>query len=159
MYRITMRSSLLMAVLLATVLLATLGLIAAIESRHAQSPPWQEIPSAAGQQQVFELRIYTAAPGKLESLNRRFREHTLRLFEKHGIKSVGYWTAVDDEHQGRLYYIIAYPDRESRDKMLVNGIARDPEFLEAVATSEKDGKLTAGVESVLMAPTDYSPIK
>ena len=159
MYRITARSTLLIVVLLAIGLVATLGLIAAIESRHAQSPSRPEIPSAAGQQQVFELRVYTAAPGKLESLNRRFREHTLRLFEKHGIKSVGYWTAVDEEHQGRLYYIIAYPDRESRDKMLVNGIAKDPEFLEAVAMSEKDGKLTAGVESVLMVPTDYSPIK
>ena len=66
---------------------------------------------------------------------------------------------MDEEHQGRPYYIIAYPDRESRDKMLVNGIAKDPLFLEAVAMSEKDGKLTAGVESVLMVPTDYSPIK
>ena len=72
MYRITSRSSLLMAVLLAIGLVATLGLIAAIDSRHAQSPPSREIPSAAGQQQVFELRVYTAAPGKLESLNRRF---------------------------------------------------------------------------------------
>jgi len=159
MYRITTRSTLLIVVLFATGLIATWGLIVAIESRHTQSPPSHEIPSAAGQQQVFELRVYTAAPGKLESLHRRFREHTLRLFEKHGIKSVGYWTAVDEEHQGRLYYIIAYPDRESRDKMLVNGIAKDPEFLEAVAMSEKDGKLTAGVESVLMVPTDYSPIK
>src|SRR6266478_3988022 len=102
MDRITTRSFLLMAILLVVGLVATLGLIAAIESRHAQSPPRQEIPSATGQQQVFELRIYTAAPGKLESLHRRFREHTLRLFEKHGIKSVGYWTAVDEEHQGRL---------------------------------------------------------
>ena len=95
----------------------------------------------------------------MEALNKRFRDHTLRLFEKHGIKNVGYWTAVDEKHQGRLYYIIAYPDRESRDKMLVNGIAKDAEFLKAVAESEKEGKLTVDIESVLMVPTDYSPIK
>jgi hypothetical protein len=159
MYLITKRPPLLVAILLATVLIVSLGIIAAVESQSGQSPPKHEVPWAESKQQVFELRVYTAAPGKLESLNKRFREHTLRLFEKHGIKSVGYWTAVDEDHQGRLYYIIAYPDRESRQKMLVNGIAKDPEFLEAVAKSEKDGKLTAGVESVLMVPTDYSPIK
>jgi hypothetical protein len=109
--------------------------------------------------QLFELRIYTAAPGKMEALHKRFRDHTLRLFEKHGIRNVGYWTAVDEKRQGRLYYLIAYPDRDSREKMLVNGIAKDPEFLKAVAESEKDGKLTAGTESVLLTATDYSPIK
>jgi hypothetical protein len=95
----------------------------------------------------------------MDALNRRFREHTLRLFAKHGIESVGYWTAVDEQHRGRLYYVVAYPDRASREKMLLNGIAKDPEFLQAVAESEKDGKLTAGIESVLMTPTDYSPLK
>lgn len=114
---------------------------------------------AATQEPLFELRIYTAAPGKLESLNRRFREHTLRLFAKHGIQSVGYWTTVDEKEQGRLYYILRYPNRESREKMLIEGIAKDPEFLKAVAESEKDGKLTDGVESVLLLPTDYSPIQ
>ena len=110
-------------------------------------------------ERFFELRIYTAAPGKMEALHKRFREHAVPKFEKHGIKSVGYWTAVDDDHKDRLYYVIAYPNRESREKMLVNGIGKDPEFLKAVAESEKNGKLTAGVESVLMTPTDYSPIK
>jgi hypothetical protein len=109
--------------------------------------------------QFFELRIYTAAPGKMDALNKRFREHTLRLFEKHGIKSIGYWTAVDEQHQGKLYYVIAYPDRASREKMLMNGIAKDPEFQKVVAESEVDGKLTEGIESVLMLATDYSPIK
>jgi len=93
----------------------------------------------------------------MDTLHERFREHTLRLFAKHGIKSVGYWTAVDDKHQDRLYYIVAYPDKESRAKMLVNGIAKDPEFLKVVAESEKDGKLTIQIESVLLTPTDYSP--
>lgn len=111
----------------------------------------------------FELRIYTAAPGKLDALHARFRDTTLRVFEKHGIANIGYWTSVEtkdgQEQQGKLYYIIAYPDEASREKMLIKGIAKDPAFLEAVKLSEKDGKLTSGIESVLLKPTDYSAIK
>ena len=109
--------------------------------------------------QLFELRIYTAAPGKMDALHARFRDHTLRLFEKHGIRNVGYWTGVDEGQREKLYYVVAYPDRQARERRLVNGIAKDPEFLKAVAESEKGGKLTAGTESVLLAPTDYSPMQ
>jgi hypothetical protein len=108
-------------------------------------------------ERVFELRIYTAAPGKMELLHKRFREHTLRIFEKHGIKSLGYWTS--ESEPDRLYYMVAYPDRESREQRLVNGIAKDPEFLKVVAESEKNGKLTTAVESVILNPTNYSPMK
>lgn len=113
----------------------------------------------AKKDRFFELRIYTAAPGKLDALNKRFRDHTLKFFEKHGIENVGYWTAVDDQNVGKLYYIIAYPDRASREKSLINGIAKDPAFLAVVAESEKDGKIVTAMESVLLEPTDYSKIK
>lgn len=66
--------------------------------------------------QLYELRIYTAAPGKMDALHTRFHDHTLRLFEKHGIKSVGYWTGVDDGQREKLYYLVAYPDREARER-------------------------------------------
>ena len=141
------------ALVVAALAFATGRLTVADGATHAQ-------PKAVGNaEQFFELRIYTAAPGKMEALHKRFREHAVPKFEKHGIKSVGYWTAVDDDHKDRLYYVIAYPNRESREKMLVNGIGKDPEFLKAVGESERDGKLTTGVESVLMTPTDYSPIR
>src|SRR5258706_6617316 len=110
-----------------------------------------------GGTELFELRIYAATPGKMEALHKRFRDHTLKFFEKYGIRSVAYWTAINEKHQDRLYYIVAYPDQESREKRLVNGIAKDPEFLKVVAESEKDGKLTTEIESVLLSPTDYSP--
>jgi hypothetical protein len=93
----------------------------------------------------------------MESLHQRFRDHTLRIFEKHGIKSIGYWTS--ESEPDRLYYVVAYPDRESREQRLVNGIAKDPEFLKVVAESEKDGKLTTSIESVILTPTEYSPMK
>jgi hypothetical protein len=124
--------------------------------RDAESPTALAAEPAAPQ--LYELRIYTAAPGKMDALHGRFRDHTLRLFEKHGIKSVGYWTGVDQGRE-KLYYVVAYPDREARERRLVNGIATDPEFLKAVAESEKGGKLTTGSESLLLAPTDYSPIR
>ena len=137
---------------------ATQRMNAADEARPA-APPAKAAGAAGGAGRFFELRIYAAAPGKMEALHKRFRDHTLRLFEKHGIQNVGYWTAVDEKHQGRLYYVVAYPDRESREKMLVNGIAKDPEFRKAVAESETDGKLVESVEEVFMTPTDYSPIR
>ena len=108
---------------------------------------------------LYELRIYTAAPGRMDALHARFRDHTLRLFQKHGIESVGYWTGVDDGQREKLYYVVAYPDREARERRLVNGIAKDAEFLAAVAESEKAGKLTSAVESILLAPTSYSPMR
>jgi hypothetical protein len=158
MNRVFRRTSFLGVVLgLAVLALATKRMTAADGAARPVAPA--KTATGGGGERFFELRVYTAAPGKMDALNRRFREHTLRQFAKHGIESVGYWTAVDEEHRGRLYYVVAYPDRASREKMLLNGIAKDPEFLEAVAESEKDGKLTAGIESVLMTPTDYSPLK
>src|SRR5690242_20454336 len=101
---------------LAILVLASAEVIAANGDTPAAAPT-----ATATTTEHFELRNYTAFPGKLEALNKRFREHTLKLFEKHGIRSVAYWTAIDDKHQGRLYYIVAYPDKENRERMLVNG--------------------------------------
>src|SRR5688572_9201025 len=109
-------------------LLLTLVVIVASWRSAAFAQRGEEGKGLKGAEQFFELRIYTAAPGKLEALHKRFRDHAVPMFAKHGIKSVGYWTAVDDEHKGKLYYVIAYPDRESRERMLINGIAKDPAF-------------------------------
>lgn len=133
--------------------------------RNAGSPtalaaePTPPPPTQQQQRQLYELRVYTAAPGKMDALHARFRDHTLRLFERHGIKSVGYWSGVDGPQRDKLYYLVAYPDREARERRLVNGIAKDPEFLKAVVDSEKEGKLTSGTESILLAPTTYSPMR
>jgi len=159
MFWISKRSFFAAAFVLSTVVIGSLKMTEAGDSYSEQTAAKPNGAVDTGKSRLFELRIYTAAPNKMEALNKRFRDHTLRFFEKHGIKSIGYWTAEDEKHQGRLYYLVAYPDKESREKMLVNGIAKDPEFLKIVAESEKDGKLTVGIESVLMTPTDYSPIK
>jgi hypothetical protein len=132
---------------------------ATVQADEAAPPSRTAAKDHGKKDRFFELRIYTAAPGKLDALNKRFRDHTLKFFEKYGIENIGYWTAVDDQNVGKLYYIVAYPDRASREKSLINGIAKDPAFLAVVAESEKDGKIVTGIESVLLEPTDYSAIK
>jgi hypothetical protein len=107
----------------------------------------------------FELRIYTPGAGKTDALHKRFREHTMQLFTKHGIQNIGYWMAVDEKHQGRLYFLLGYPDKESRDRMWVEGFAKDPAWLKVLEESQKDGKLVETVEQVFLVPTDYSPTR
>lgn len=149
----------------ATFLVITLSAVAAFitqqstASDRAKRTTDTEGAKADQPKQLFELRIYTAAAGKMEALHKRFHDHTLRLFEKHGIKSIGYWTAADRQEKEQLFYIVAYPDRASRENMLIRGIAVDPEFLRAVAESEKDGKLTTRIESILLTATDYSALR
>lgn len=103
----------------------------------------------------YELRVYTAGPGKLDALNARFRDHTCKLFEKHGMTNVGYWTPLDNPDQ-KLYYILSYPDRDARKKSWA-AFMTDPEWLAAYRASEKDGRLAVKVESTMLHATDYSP--
>src|SRR4051812_5261510 len=119
-------------------------------------------PAAAadgGKTRVFEMRTYTAADGKLDALHARFRDHTNKLFAKHGIEMIGYWVPTDGEKsKNTLVYILAFPSREAATKAWKD-FQGDTDWQKARAESEKDGKLVAKVESVFMTPTDYSPIK
>lgn len=108
---------------------------------------------------VFELRTYTAAPGKLDALNQRFRDHTVALFTKHGMTNVGYWMPQDDPLKGTtLVYVLAHQSREAAKKSWA-AFRSDPDWIKARDASQKDGSLTTKVESVFMDPTDYSPMK
>lgn len=104
---------------------------------------------------LFEMRTYYAAEGKLEALHSRFRDHTVGLFEKHGMTNIGYWTPVDNP-QRELVYLLAYPDRKARTAAWKAFFA-DPQWKAAFQASEVDGKLVERVESVFLAATDYSP--
>ena len=113
---------------------------------------------------VFELRTYHAAPGKLKALEARFRDHTMKLFEKHGITNIGYWTELETkkgEPDDKLIYIIAFPSKDAADKSWKEFQA-DPDWKKVKEESEKNGPLLREkhpVESVYMNPTDFSPIK
>ena len=109
---------------------------------------------------VFELRTYTASPGKLDALNARFRDHTVALFKKHGMEVVGFWMPIDkDAGAGeKLVYVLARRSRAAADASW-NAFRADPEWVKVKADSEKDGGLTVKIESVFLAGTDYSPLK
>jgi hypothetical protein len=111
-------------------------------------------------ERFFEMRTYIANEGKLDDLNARFRNHTNRLFVKHGMELVGYWIPADEKKGAKntLVYILAYADREAREKSW-KAFVSDPEWNKARAESEKNGALVAKVEAVYLNPTDYSPIK
>ena len=118
--------------------------------------------SVAKDSRVFEMRTYYAAPGKLEDLQARFRDNTVKLFEKHGMTNVGYWVPVD-ERTGQpsgntLVYILAYPNLEARTKSW-DGFRNDAAWTAARNESEKNGKLVEKVDSVFLKATDYSAIK
>jgi hypothetical protein len=106
---------------------------------------------------VYELRVYHTYEGKLDDLLRRFREHTMQLFEKHGIKNVAYWTPTDEPLKGNtLIYILAHP---SRDAATANWQAfrDDPEWQGVRDKSEANGKIVEKIDSTFLALTDFSP--
>ena len=104
---------------------------------------------------VFELRTYYAATGKLDQLHARFRDHTVGLFEKHGMTNIGYWVPIENT-ESKLVYVLAYPSREARDRSWKNFMA-DPDWKKAHADSEVNGKLVEKVEQLLLNATDFSP--
>jgi hypothetical protein len=107
----------------------------------------------------FELRTYVAAPGKLDALLARFRDHTTTLFEKHGIANIGYWVATDAEGKPTetLIYLLAHASRQAARESWSAFVA-DPDWIAAKDASEVDGRLTANVTSVFLDPTDFSDL-
>jgi NIPSNAP len=114
---------------------------------HAQAP------------RVFELRTYTAPDGKLDNLHARFRSHTTRLFQKHGMTNIGYFRPADAPlAQNTLVYVLAYPSREAA-KASWDAFRADPEWQKVVEESQRNGPIVANVQSVFMTAADYSPLK
>jgi len=104
---------------------------------------------------VYEMRIYYAAPGKLDALNARFRDHTMKLFEKHGLANVGYFVPIDNKDNKLIYWISA-PSKAARDKSFKE-FGADPDWKKVAAESEKNGRLVNKFESTFLTVTDYSP--
>jgi hypothetical protein len=143
------------------------ALITNAQNPGAAAPPTQPSapvtapsPSLSKDSRCFELRTYYAAPGKLEELHARFRNHTMSIFKKHGMEVVGFWGPTDKEKgsENMLVYVLAFPSREAREKAWQEFRA-DPEWQKVAKESEKNGKLTEKIDSVVMMATDYSPIK
>ena len=127
------------------------GVYAGMSLRSAEAAP-------AENARVYELRTYHCNPGKLDALNERFANHTNRLFVKHGMTLVGYWTPIGEGSDDTLIYVIGHESREAARKNW-SGFVNDPEWKKVAAESEKDGKILEGIESVYLTPTDYSPLR
>jgi hypothetical protein len=107
---------------------------------------------------VYELRIYHCYPGKLPELLARFRDHTTKLFERHGMKNVVYWTALDEPMKSStLCYVLAHPSREAATANW-KAFQDDPEWQSVKAASEANGKIVEKVDSTFLEMTDFSPL-
>jgi hypothetical protein len=114
--------------------------------------------SAQGKR-VYELRTYYTHPGKLGDLNTRFRDHTTKLFEKHGMTNIGYWVPQDDPaHSNTLIYVLSHESREAAKKSW-DAFSADPEWVKVRTASEVNGKIVEKVDRVYMDATDYSTLK
>jgi hypothetical protein len=115
--------------------------------------------ACAEENRVFEMRTYITHDGRLDALNKRFREHTNRLFVKHGITPIAYWTPTDGpEAKTTLVYVLGYPSREAAEKSW-QAFRDDSDWKAAKDASEKDGPIVKRVISQFLKPTDYSPLK
>ncbi len=118
-------------------------------------------PTANAQKpgRVFELRTYTASGGRMEELKTRFREHTMRYFEKHGMTNIGYWTPMDaPASQTTLVYLLSHSSREAAKESWA-GFAKDPSWVEARTASNVKGNIVAKTESIFLNAADFSQLK
>jgi hypothetical protein len=116
-------------------------------------------PQAQAADRVFELRTYTTVEGRLPALLARFRDHTVRLFEKHGMTNIGYWVPQDGpQSKNTLIYILAHSSRDAAKKSW-DGFRTDPDWQKVRTASEADGKIVEKVEPVFLTPADFSKIK
>ena len=131
-------------------------LLGSLDSGDKQATADQQLAA-----QVFEMRTYKTAPGRLEVLHTRFRNHTNWLFVKHGMQLIGYWTPMDKEgkrSEDTLVYILAYPSLEARAASW-KAFMNDPDWQKAWADSKKDGPVVVNVEQQFLRPTNFSPIR
>ena len=118
-----------------------------------------DVLQAQSATRVFELRTYTAPEGKLGNLQARFRDHTMRLFERHGMTNIGYWTPQDaPSSSNTLVYILSHDSREAATASW-QAFGSDPEWRQVSRESQVDGRIVSNVESVFLDPTDFSPIR
>jgi hypothetical protein len=102
---------------------------------------------------IYELRIYHVMPGRMDDINRRFRDHTMKLFARHRIKVVGFWTTLVGEND-ELIYVVAFDDMNQRQAAW-DAFGADPEWIKVKRESEANGVLVARVTNKLLRATDY----
>jgi hypothetical protein len=107
---------------------------------------------------MYELRVYQCMPGRLPDLNKRFETITLKLWEKRGIRAVGFWTTLVGASNHELHYMLEWQDMAERERVF-GAFMSDPEWHKARAETEKNGPLVANITNTFLAPTVYSKMK
>ncbi len=107
---------------------------------------------------LYELRIYHCAPGRLPDLNRRFETITLKIWERFGIRPVGFWTVMIGESNHDLYYMLAWENLAERERVFA-AFGADPEWQKARAETEKNGPLVTSITNAILTPTAYSKLR
>lgn len=130
-----------------------------VDSTFLTATDYSAVPGPADKERVYELRVYTAEGGKFDALHARFRDHTLKLFEKHGMKNVAYWTPTDEPKSANtLIYLLEHESREAAAASW-KAFIDDPEWKTARDKSEENGRLVKGIEATYLVPTPYTPEK
>ena len=123
---------------------------------NAVSAESMEKAKESGSSGVYEFRVYHTFEGKLPDLLTRFREHTTKLFEKHGMRNIAYWTPTDDPLKGKtLFYVLGHPSREAATKNW-QAFREDPEWISVRDKSEANGKIVESIDSTFLTLTDFS---
>ena len=118
-----------------------------------------ESVAQAQSERIFEMRTYTAHPGRIDALNARFRDHTTRIFENHGMTNVGYWTPQEAPlSENTLVYILGHDDRDAAQASW-DAFRADPEWSQVAEESQRDGRIVESVDVLWLEATDYSKIK
>lgn len=107
---------------------------------------------------IYELRVYECFTGRLPALHKRFADHTMQIFEKHGIKNVGYWTSDVGPSNNELTYLLAFKDANQRTEAWA-AFRADPEWQQVVEESHRDGLIVKNVRNQILVPTSYSPMQ
>ncbi len=107
---------------------------------------------------IYELRVYRCVPGRLPDLNKRFETITLKIWQRHGIRPVGFWTTLIGESNQELHYLLEWKDLAERERVW-GGFMADPEWLKARADTEKNGPIVANITNTILAPTAFSKMK
>jgi hypothetical protein len=107
---------------------------------------------------IYELRIYRAMPGRLPNLLARFQNHTLRIWEKHGIRQAGFWTTLVGESNNELTYLLAWESLAERERKW-SAFQTDPEWIAVREDTERDGPLNANISNQFLTPTAFSAVK
>ena len=107
---------------------------------------------------IYEQRIYSCIPGRLPALLKRFEEHTLKIWDKHGIKQAGFWTVLVGDGNHDLHYMLAWDSLADREKKWT-AFQSDPDWIAGRAKSEEDGQIIDNIVSQLLVPTAFSAVK